>query len=131
MSISSLFRTHRKRLKSVNVLDLIPVATVSQEVTNEGRVNLIIPRFNYNFLLKIFTGAHIRRDFRMLLDETGSLVWLRINGLRTVGIISNEMTEHYRLKSISFDNAEERISKFIIQLYNEGCISFSNLHDRD
>jgi hypothetical protein len=131
MSVSSLFWTHRKRLKSVNVLDLIPDATVGHEVTNEGRVNLIIPRFNYNFLLKIFTGAHIRRDFRMLLDETGSLVWLRINGVRTVGVISSEMTEHYILNGISFDNAEERISKFIVQLYNEGCISFSNLPDRD
>jgi hypothetical protein len=131
MSALSFFWMRSKQLKSVNILDLIPVTMVDHEVAVGGKVNLIIPRFNYKFLKKIFTGARISEAFRLLLDETGSHVWLCINGVNTVGAISNEMTEHYREKNIEFDNSEERISKFIEQLYNEGCISFRNLRNRE
>jgi hypothetical protein len=131
MSASSFFWMRSKRLKSVNVLDLIPVTIVDHEVAVDGKVHLIIPRFNYKFFQKIFTGTRISKVFKLLLDEPGSHVWLRINGENTVEAISKEMTEHYSKNHIEFENVEDRVSKFIEQLYNEGCISFSNLRKRD
>jgi hypothetical protein len=122
-----VFRRSHKILKSVNALELIPVASVKHEVTDAKTVNLLIPRFSNKFLLKIFTGSRVGDSFKIILDETGSFVWLNIDGKKEVGGITKEVFEHYKTKNILIENAEERISQFITQLYQEGCITFKQL----
>lgn len=125
--MSIVFWKRRKILKSVNALELIPVAVVKYEVTVDRKVSLVIPRFNNKFLRRIFTGARVNESYMMSLDKNGSLVWLSINGEKTIGAISKEISEYYKTTDKSFENAEERISEFLTRLYQEGCISFKQL----
>jgi hypothetical protein len=127
MSMSFLYSKQLKILKTTNVLELVPVKTVEYEVSAEGRVSLIIPRFRNTLLIKMFTGERIGRNFRFMLDETGSQVWLNIEGTKNIETILNETREYFELRGIPFENAEERIAAFFNRLYREDCVSFKQL----
>lgn len=121
------FWEKRKILKSINALDLIPVILVKFETDNENKVKLLIPRFSINFFYQIFKGKHLSPEYKVSLDETGSRVWLLINGNRTIGEISVEIINNYKSGNFFLEKIEERITAFISKMYQEEYITFRQL----
>ena len=119
--------TRRKILKTTNTLDLIPIALVKHETLENGKIKLIIPRFSSKILAQIFTGKKKSTQFRISLDETGSNVWLCIDGEKSVSEIITELIPILISKNLSIEVIEERVSAFISRLYQEEYITFKQL----
>lgn len=58
------------------------------------------------------------------LDEFGTEVWLRMDGVRSIGEIADILTTKFgeRIQPV-----EERLTKFLSQLYSHKFISFKQL----
>jgi hypothetical protein len=121
------FFNRRKILKSTNTLDLVPVKLVSHETIDNEKIKLLIPRFSQKWLQLLFTGKKKSKEFRISLDETGSMVWLCIDGETSVGAIANQIKQNLLIHNISDHNIDERISIFISRLYQEEYITFKQL----
>ena len=121
------FWKRRKILKSVNALDLVPLPLVRHELTSEGFVKLIIPRFKNKILIQLFTGNRLSPEFKISLDETGSQVWMLIDGEKSAGEIAVELLKIFENKGLKLDSPEERVVAFISRIYQEDYISFSQV----
>jgi hypothetical protein len=121
------FFARRKILKNINSLDLVPIALVEHEILENNKVKLIIPRFSKFWLEKIFTGKKISRTFRISLDETGSQVWLLIDGVKNVADIVAQQEAIFASNNQKIDGIAERTSGFISRLYQEEYITFKQL----
>lgn len=121
------FFARRKILKSISTLELIPIALVSHEKTDNNKIKLLISRFSRKWLQFMFTGEKRSKEFRISLDETGSSIWLLIDGTRTVEAIVNKLNADMTNKSLSVENLEQRVSIFISRLYQEEYITFKQL----
>ncbi|MCL6097670.1 MAG: PqqD family protein [Bacteroidota bacterium] len=122
MSLS--FRERRRILKGKNALELTPVRNYLHETDSDARVTVIIPKFKKKFIVKYFVPMMKSPDVKLKLDEYGSFVWLNMDGQSTVGTISKRMMEKF---GDGFQQVEDRISRYITQLYEQRLITFTEL----
>jgi hypothetical protein len=108
--------------KGVNYLDLTPfqIAAFDEE---EGLVRILIPKFKMAFFQKLIP-KNKSPYIKLKLDEIGSATWHAINGQKKVGIIVEELSLHFGEK---IHPAEERVTKFMTQLYQYKFIGFNEL----
>lgn len=119
------FKERKKILKNTNTLDLTPIKLYSEETDNNDLVTVIIPKFKNKIAVK-FVSPKLKSDhFRVKLDNFGSAVWLKMDGKTTVDKIINDIKKKFGDEIIE---AEERITKFIFQLYSQGFISFKEIN---
>jgi len=121
------FWKNKKFLKSVNALDLVPFPLVKHIISEGGCVKLLIPRFRYKIFQQLFTGNRLSPEFKISLDETGSHVWLLIDGQKPAGEIASELVKIFELRGLKLDSSEERVVAFISKLYQEDYISFRGI----
>lgn len=119
------FKERKKILKSTNTLDLTPIKLYSEEVDNEALVTVIIPKFKNKLAVKIISPKLKSDHFRIKLDKFGSAVWLDINGKTKVELIIKDLKKKF---GDELQEAEDRITKFIFQLYSQGFISFKEIN---
>lgn len=118
------FFQRRKILKKANFLDLTPVALCEHVTTDEGKVNLRLPRFKSEFWQRFLVPRRKSPFFHIKFDENGSAVWLAMDGKRNVQQIC-EQVEAERGDLIA--PATERVPKFLLSLYEQRYISFREL----
>ena len=119
------FSERKKILKKTNTLDLTPFKLHTEEVDEENLVTVLIPKFKNKFAVK-FISPKLKSDvFRIKLDKFGSFIWIKMNGNYKVHQIVKDAVEHFKEE---IHPAEERISKFIFQLYEQRLISFNELN---
>lgn len=123
MSLS--FKERKKILKSTNTLDLTPIKLYSEEVESDELVTVIIPKFKNKLAVKIISPKLKSDHFRIKLDKFGSAVWLDINGNIKVEQIIKDLKKKF---GDELQDAEDRITKFIFQLYSQGFISFKEIN---
>ena len=122
------FFKRRRFLKNANLLELTPVRIHQYETSEEGKIILLVPKFKNQEVGRFMLG-HRATHFRIKLDAIGSEVWQLIDGNSTVGEILD------RLMAISLNEwwkqpeLDERLSKFMSQLYDNRYISFKELVD--
>ena len=117
------FFARRKILKSINALELTPLKKHEYDLNEKGAVVILVPKFKkkeWSFLIPKRKSEHIR----ITLDELGSAVWLTIDGKKKINTIVMELSEKLGEKIYP---AEERILKFLSQLYNNKLISFNEI----
>ncbi|MFH1004806.1 MAG: PqqD family protein [Bacteroidota bacterium] len=117
------FFARRKILSGTEAVALTPFRKNEYEQDEKGLVVILIPKFKkreLRFLVPRRKSEHIR----ITLDELGSAVWLAINGEKKVKTICQEMIDKFSEK---IHPAEERILKFLSQLYTNKLISFNEL----
>ncbi|MCX6270214.1 MAG: PqqD family protein [Bacteroidetes bacterium] len=107
--------------KSVNYLDLIPSPILSHQIEESGLVTLLVPRFRSPFWSRFINQHTPKKDILLKLDELGSSTWILLDGKRTVEQICIELTLTLGEK---IHPAEERVTKFLSQLYRNKFISF-------
>jgi hypothetical protein len=119
------FKERKKILKSINTLDLTPIKLYSEETNEDGLVTVIIPKFKNKIVVKLVSPKLKSDHFKIKLDKFGSAVWTKINGKLKVEKIIKEIKIKF---GDELQQEEERITKFIFQLYSQGFISFKELN---
>lgn len=119
------FKERKKILKSANTLELTPIKMYSDEKNEEELITVIVPKFKNKLAVK-FISPKLKSDhFKIKLDKFGSAVWLQINGSTKVEKIIKNVKDKFGDDLLQ---EEERITKFIFQLYTQGFISFKELN---
>ncbi|QQS34881.1 MAG: PqqD family protein [Ignavibacteriales bacterium] len=119
------FSERKKILKNSNTLDMTPVKLHKEEVDEADLVTVLIPKFKNKFAVK-FISPKLKSDvFRIKLDKLGSFVWMKMDGKNKVHQIVKEASEKFKDE---IQPAEERVSKFLFQLYEQRLISFNELN---
>lgn len=116
------FFQRRKILKKLNYLEATPIRKSEHRVEESGLVTLVVPKFKNKKLLKLLHPR--RRYFNIALDETGSTIWLLIDGQSNVEIIIKKSEEILGEKLIQ---AQDRITKFLTMLYNARYITYQEI----
>lgn len=119
------FKERKKILKNANTLELTPIKMYSDEKNEEELITVIVPKFKNKFAVK-FISPKLKSDhFKIKLDKFGSAVWEDINGKTKVDKIIKNVKNKFGDDLLQ---EEERITKFIFQLYTQGFISFKELN---
>jgi hypothetical protein len=119
------FKERKKILKNTNTLDLTPVRIHSDEKSEQGLVTIIVPKFK-NEIAKKYIVPRLKSDvFKFNLDELGSAVWMNIDGEKDVQQIIRNVSSQF---GDELEQSEERIIKFIFQLYEQKLISFKEIN---
>lgn len=114
-----LFR--KKRAKELNYLELTPVCSYEHEITDEGLVNVLVPKFTDKILGRWLQPRLRNKYIKANLDEFGSATWLLMDGSRKVDVIARELDDKFGEKIAP---VYERLTKFLSQLYIYDFITF-------
>jgi hypothetical protein len=119
------FKERKKILQNVNTLDLIPIKLQTEEVDSENIVTIIYPKFKNELAKKFIVPKLKSADFRIKLEKFGSAVWINMDGRKKVHEIIKIVSDEFGDELIQ---AEERVIKFIFQLYEQKLISFNEIN---
>lgn len=117
------FFQRRKILKSTNAYDLIPVSRIKHKIEEDGNVTVLVPKFSNEKISNFMLGRR-GKFISIHLDETGSFVWLQIDGIKTIRNISENLQEHF---GETLEQSGVRVNKFMTRLYDERYITFRQL----
>ncbi|MFI5221785.1 MAG: PqqD family protein [Bacteroidia bacterium] len=112
-----------KRKDNINYLELTPVIKSQHRIEGNGNISVLIPRFESKFWSKIFS-RNGKEFIPLKLDEIGSETWKMIDGKKNVQQLCDELKEKLGEK---IHPAEERVTKFLSQLYLHKFIQFTEL----
>jgi hypothetical protein len=119
------FKERKKILKSANTLDLTPFKLYSDQIDEDNLIVVIVPKFKNKLAVK-YISPNLKSDhFKIKLDKFGSAVWTMVDGKKKVEKIIKDMEHQFGL---DLQQAEERITKFIFQLYAQGFITFKEIN---
>ncbi|MBM3403412.1 MAG: PqqD family protein [Bacteroidetes bacterium] len=116
-------------LSKTNALDLIPVPNRPFEVGDDGRVTLLITRFDSKWWGPLQKTGVNKIPIRINLDETGSITWLALQHQKPIRDICSDLFTSNPDKFRDEQDASARIIKFIQGLYHQRFISFRQLID--
>jgi len=116
----------RKILKSTSASDLVPIRVHGHAVV-DGKVVIMVPKFTSKWMHNLFPRTQML-FYRIKLDELGSLTWENISGDKTVAEITTLVQQQLDEKAVSFDEAEDRVEKFMSMLYDWRYITFRQIH---
>ena len=110
--------------KTVNYLTLTPTPLIESEISSDGYVSLLVPRFTSKFWSKYFMTKTKKRFIHLKLDEYGSATWSNIDGLKTVEEICTilETTFGDRIQPV-----EESVTVFITGLFRNKFLTFKEI----
>jgi hypothetical protein len=115
-----------KKRFEINLLDLIPKRMIEYEVSDQGLVTLLAPRFK-NRLLRKWLQPRLKNPFlKVKLDEVGSAVWLLCDGQKSVKEIAVPLKEMFEEK---IEPCYDRLGMFFQQLEGAHFIYYVNLED--
>lgn len=103
-------KANQSNLSQKNFLDYIPVRQIPWDTDDQGNVYLIKEKTKQKWLKKIIDWVGKNQNFHIHLDETGTLVWLAIDGKSTVLDIVNQLKDS---KGDEFKQPEQRVSFFL------------------
>ncbi|MGA2824383.1 MAG: PqqD family protein [Bacteroidales bacterium] len=118
------FFQRRKILKKVNYLDLTPLRQMEFETREDGKVDILMPRFRHP-ILKRALQPHWKQEFiRIHLDEMGSAIWHQVDGIINVNEICIRVQAAYPEKLNPPEETEKRVTQFLSLLYQQRYITF-------
>jgi Coenzyme PQQ synthesis protein D (PqqD) len=115
----------KKSNPDINYLELTPVRNYEYEVENNGLISVFVPKFDIKWLDRILSGIIKSRFFKAKLDEFGTETWLEIDGVKSVQMISNQLSKKFGEK---INPVDERLTKFLSELYKYNFITFKELN---
>jgi hypothetical protein len=108
-----------------NYLTMIPVRKIIEFNEEDGKIDLLIPKFKHlTFLYNLFPKS---KHFKIHLDDLGSQVWRLIDGKRTVQEVCSLLNEFLVRNEKPSAQIEERVTKFLSDLYRNGFINFNGV----
>ncbi len=98
--------------RTINLLELVPVRTISWEKSQEGLVVLLKPKFRHSFFVKHILPRLKKPHYKIKLDSIGSFVWERCDGRRTVKELAESMSQEFG------ENVEPLLDRLTLFLQN-------------
>ena len=105
----------------INLLDLVPVRTISWTRDDEGRAVLLKPKYRHPFLVKYLVPLLKRPNYRIKLDDVGSFLWTRCDGRTAVGAMGRELSAEF---GEAVEPLNERLALFLQSLERHGFIAY-------
>jgi len=121
------FFQRRKILKKANFLDLTPVRTHNHEVREDGRVNILLPRFKNEIARRMLKPSKKSDHIPIKLDDKGSAIWMMLDGQIKVLEICERMKMLFPEKMQPVEETETRVTQFLSLLYQQRYISFKEI----
>lgn len=121
------FFQRRNILKNVNYLDLTPVRLMEVRLTDDGKIDILLPRFKSRFWNQVYKNSKKGEYIFIHLDDIGSAIWNSIDGNLSVQTICNEMKEKHPDNLQPAEETEKRVTDFLSLLYREKYISFREI----
>lgn len=121
------FFQRRKILKNANYLALHPVQRHNYQLTADDRVCLIVPKFGKKWMQDFFIPEGRKKFVTIYLDDLGSATWLEIDGEKNVRQICDNLKKSLGEKIKPHNEVEDRVTKFLSQLYEQRYITFKEL----
>ena len=118
------FFKRRKVLKEINSLDLTPVRQMEFETKDDGKVDILMPRFRNEMLKRALHSKRKGEYIKIHLDDLGSAIWKQIDGKMNVHEICSRLQSTHPEKLNPPEETEERVSKFLSLLYQERYLTF-------
>lgn len=115
----------RRVLKEMNTMDLVPVRTRGHDLS-DGKVIILFPKFEGQ-VFKWFSPSTQKMFFKIKLDELGTAVYESMDGIRNVQQLCDKLVSWQNLSEKAAEEMEERISKFVMDLYGKKLISFKQI----
>jgi len=113
--------------KTINLLDLIPVRTISWERNEKGLIVLLKPKFRHPFIVKHFLSRLRKPHYRINLDSIGSYVWEQCDGNRSVKEVAENMGQEFGEK---VEPLYDRLTLFLQSLEKNHFIYYKGLQGR-
>jgi hypothetical protein len=118
-----LFRN--KTNKGMNFLEMTPRRVHQHELTaNDGLVNVLVPKFSGKVLGRFIQPRLRDKYIKANLDRFGTSVWLKLEDDKNVRQIADALTAEF---GDSIQPVNQRLTKFLQQLYNAGFITFKEI----
>jgi hypothetical protein len=114
-----------KKKQQINYLALVPVRKINDFTDADRKVTLVVPKFKNERFRNWFIPKHKSTHIKIHLDEMGSQVWRSINGQRTVEDLCFLLKDYSQNHNLPDTQIEERVTKFLTDLYKNGFISFN------
>ncbi len=111
----------------MNYLDLTPVRIYQHVEKPDGLIDVLVPKFKNKLMVRLTTrvkNPYIKAN----LDAFGTETWLQMDGNNTVARIAGKLTEKF---GEEIQPVNDRLTKFLTQLYTYGFISFNELKGDD
>jgi len=118
------FRQRRKALKKANFLDLTPLRVLGHELQDNGKVDILMPRFRNRTLAAMFQPAGKERFIRIRLDRFGSAAWLLLDGKHSVAAIADTLNSSFPEELQPPGETPTRLTQFLARLFRERYITF-------
>jgi hypothetical protein len=119
-----LFNRKKIELSDINYLELTPGRLFDHVMEDNGKVSVLIPRFTNKILVKTISPMLKSPFVKTMFDEFGSEVWLEIDGKKKVLDISTSLKQKFGKR---IEPVEERLTRFLTQLYNYKFVSFNEI----
>jgi hypothetical protein len=121
------FFQRRKILKKANYLDLTPLRQMEFEIREDGKVDILLPRFKHP-LWKRMLQPHWKQEFiRIHLDEMGSAIWIQVDGTIKVNELCSRIQAAHPEKLHPPEETEKRVTQFLSLLYQQRYITFREI----
>ncbi len=121
------FFQRRKILKNANYLDLTPLRIMEFEALEDGKVDILMPRFKHQMLKRTLQPNWKKEFIRIHLDEIGSAIWIQIDGINKVYELCNRLQATCPEKLHPKEETEKRVTQFLSLLYQERYITFREI----
>ena len=121
------FFERRKVLKEINSLDLTPVRKMEFDKKDDGKVDILLPRFKNPVMKRALQPRRKEEYIRIHLDDLGSAIWLQIDGKMNVHELCIQLQSLYPEKLNPPEETEERVAKFLSLLYQERYLTFCEI----
>lgn len=117
----------KKILSEIKTIDLIPVAKHKHKLNEENRLVILIPKFKNEKFARWFIPRNKSIYYSVKLDEIGSMVYSKIDNKSSVKQICETISSSN--SDVVIENLEERVCKFISNMYRYRFITFKQLTD--
>ena len=121
------FFQRRKILKKANYLDLTPLRQMEFKTREDGRVDIIMPRFKHHIWKRALQPHWKKEVIPIHLDEIGSAIWLRMDGINNVGELCKSLQVIYPESLHTPEETEKRVTQFLSLLYQQRYITFKEI----
>jgi hypothetical protein len=101
------------------------------EVKEDGRVDILMPRFKHPVLKKALQPRWKQEYIPIHLDEVGSAIWLQIEGNVRVGELCSRLQEIHPDKLQPAAETEKRVTQFLSVLYQQRYITFEEIMKKE
>lgn len=97
------------------------------EIREDGKVDILMPRFKHP-IWKRALQPHWKQEFiRIHLDETGSAIWLQVDGTINVTELCSRVQATHPETLHPPAETERRVTQFLSMLYQQRYITFREI----